>query len=262
MPRRTEGFSLIEAAVAIAIMAILAGAAVPMILKAVNQQREQVTRDGLKVAYEAMFGARDRRIPNMVADFGYQPAAGDLRDLTARPVGAAVWQAGPNFYYGWNGPYWNGSLRTVGAVNVPADGWGNALALQNTGGLWQVVSGGADGNLATPGDNLAYPSQPVALATASLNLTLQNQRGVAINGNVRITDRNGGVLRTTLATDVTYDWALPIAGSAQAHGAPIPVNAGPVTITINLLAPAPAATLVEVVDLVPGQSFSHTYSLY
>jgi prepilin-type N-terminal cleavage/methylation domain-containing protein len=262
MPRHTEGFSLIEAAVAIAIMAILAGAALPMLMKAVNQQREQTTRDNLKIAYEAMFGARDRRLPNMVADCGYVPGAwADLRDMAARPAGTAAWQAGPNFYWGWNGPYWNGSVRTIGGVTLPADGWGHPILLQAAGSRWQMVSAGADGDPLTAQDNLVYPSQAVDLSAAYLAITLQNNRGAATSGTVVITDRSGGtVLR--LQNGAALAWSLGQGGSAQVPATGVlTVSPGPVTITVNI-ASAPAATLVEVVDLLPGQTFAHTYAIY
>ena len=54
--RMAEGFSLIEAAVAIAIIAILASAAAPLVLKALNQQREQRARSEMKLIYSALFG--------------------------------------------------------------------------------------------------------------------------------------------------------------------------------------------------------------
>ena len=70
MRRCTEGFSLIEAVVAIAIMAILASAALPLLMKSVNQQAEQTTRANAQIAYNAIFGARDHRVSNLIADFG------------------------------------------------------------------------------------------------------------------------------------------------------------------------------------------------
>ena len=90
-PQARRGFSLVEAVIVIAIMAILAGAMVPLALKAINQSRESQTRTNLKAAYEAMFGARDRRVPNMRADFGFNPAGnlaslGKMTTSTAAPA--------------------------------------------------------------------------------------------------------------------------------------------------------------------------------
>ena len=65
---------MIEVAVAIAVMAILAGAAIPLVMKTLNQQREQRARSEMKLLFEGLFGARDRVVSNMRSDFGYTGA--------------------------------------------------------------------------------------------------------------------------------------------------------------------------------------------
>lgn len=180
MPPRTRphevnrGFTLVEAVIVIAIMAILASAATPMLMRALTQQRARQTRDLVRAAYEALVGTRDRSVPNLITDVGFVPPAalGDLRILTTRtPAGGWPGGAVPlqypiasvpaGFTWGWNGPYWTGPTQTqTGANPLPVDGWGRLLRWQNN----QVVSNGADG---VPGnaDDLVYPPPPAAAPT-------------------------------------------------------------------------------------------------
>ncbi len=190
MPRRTDlprpvsGFSLLEAVIAVAIMAIMAGAAVPMMMRALTQQREQRTRSDVKVAYEALVGARDRNVPNLVVDVGFQPPAllADLRFLTTRNPGA-IYRNGnvpgqfpttdlaTGFTWGWNGPYWTGSVQAQAGTNgIPTDAWGRLFRWQAN----QVQSAGADGQFGTA-DDLNYPPVPpiVAPGLASLQVTIE-----------------------------------------------------------------------------------------
>ena len=188
--RRARGFSLIEVAIAVAVMAILAGAAVPFALKALNQAREAKTRENLKSAYEAMFGARDRRVPNMRADFGFfNPAAGTPNlAVTTQPLGTRAYApyggAAAALSGGWRGPYWTGS---TGPTGLPLDGWGRPLILRVSPGAnptVQLLSVGANGvretNNANPnaqpnpvGDDLAYPIPPALLPMGTLTLSLR-----------------------------------------------------------------------------------------
>jgi prepilin-type N-terminal cleavage/methylation domain-containing protein len=275
MPRRANGFSLIEAVVVIAIMAILAGAALPLMIKSVNQQAEQTTRANAQVAYNAIFGARDHRVSNMIADFGYTlPASGStLGDLMVRPAATIAWGAGPGFSWGWNGPYWMGSTRTVAGVTLPVDGWGHPFTLRFTAGVnggWQVVSGGEDGNPATAADNIVYPPTPAPLVQCVLTLTVHNARSPApnpISGTITITDRNGVKIPhpqtgapyyvfNNLASGGTFN--IGITGVTPGI---VTVNPGPVNISINITTGVPF-TISEVVDLLPGQNYSHTYDVY
>jgi prepilin-type N-terminal cleavage/methylation domain-containing protein len=187
---RRRGFTLVEAVVAIAVVSILAGMAAPLALKILNQRREAATRKGLKLAFEAMFGARDRRVPNMRSDFGWEPR-GDLESLPLLVSAAASrWKFpryGPNdhaaFNWGYNGPYWQGPV----VDGRPADAWGHPIDLivryagqdpnQRT---WQVHSQGSG-----PGHDLYYPPAPATLMSYNVTiLVVVNRVSDNIDGTV------------------------------------------------------------------------------
>ena len=176
---RTRGFSLIEVVVALAIIAILAGAMAPLAIKALNQAREQRTRTDLKNAYEALFGARDRRVSNMRADFGY--AGASLTQMTTRGAIRAygVYPTQPALSGGWNGPYWTGMQSPTG---LPEDAWGRPLQLRFIGGGYQLLSLGENGALNSPGqnpqvDDLVYPLPPNPLPVTSLQVNVRKAGG-------------------------------------------------------------------------------------
>ena len=262
MPRRIKGFSLIEVMVAVAIMAIMAGAALPLMVRAVNQQRTQATRDSMKVMFEAMFGSRERRVPNMRADYGFNPAAlTDLRDMVAKPAGLKAWGAALNFFpWGWNGPYWYGTVVAVAGVNVPADAWGHPFQLLNPGGTsWVLVSLGPDGVLAPGGDDLYFPSITGAATTlydSSVVVTVDNQRSSAEDVTVQIQDRDGGINpRDSPIASQTFTQIKSLTVPAT----PTTVRPGPVTVTFNVTSGISVKSY-EVVDLLPGQLYTKTFT--
>ena len=268
-PSFRSGFSLIEAVVVIAIMAILAGVALPLAVQVINQQAAITTRANAQVAYNAIFGARDHRVSNMMADFGYAlpptPANILLGDLVTQPAATVAWAAGPSFTWGWNGPYWAGSTTTVAGVLVPVDAWGRPFHLVGTTvgvtSFWQVVSYGADGIQGTA-DDIAYPSVAAPVAQPVLTLSVFNNQAGTIQGTVTLTDRNG----TKFVHAVPF--AIPPVG-LPSHGAPfivgpaggVAVNPGPVSITVAITTGTPAVTLSQVVDLLPGQNYSNPFTI-
>lgn len=170
-----SGFTLIEAAIAILVIAILAGAMAPLANRALDQQREGRTRDLLKQAFEACFGSRDRRVANMRADFGFDPTA-SLSNLSVMlNRGGTSWSSIAaygntySFLSGWNGPYWTGP---VNGSNHPVDGWGRTIQLVITSGAYQVVSPGPDG-IAGSADDLVFPTVAVPYLAHNATVTLQ-----------------------------------------------------------------------------------------
>lgn len=172
-----KGFSLIEAAVAIAIMAILAGAAAPLILKSLNQQREQRARDEMKLIYSAMFGTLDRSAANMCSDFGYTGSINSAQLVVRGTVRAyAAYPTAPGLSGGWRGPYW---LGNIDAANRPTDPWGRPYVIRQVPGAgWQVLCTGANGNndtlnnVAPRGDDFAYPVPAPTLANGTLSVNV------------------------------------------------------------------------------------------
>lgn len=267
-PANPRGFSLVEAAVAIAVVAILSGMLAPLALKALNQQRESKTRDNLKVAFEAMFGARDRRVANMRADFGFDPSASTtytLRVLVNRagtawaPVPAYGYN-GANFLRGWNGPYWNGTLDAAGN---PADGWGRALRLSVNAGTWQAASAGADGAFGT-GDDLAYPSSASGYLAQSATLNVVVTRiSTAVNGTASLSftygNDAGAMGRCTPSlTSVVPVGNLATTSRTMANTATQTLNfnlpAGSFQITFSPGTGATFSATTLTLDLLPGET--------
>lgn len=260
MRRRTEGqrgFTLVEAAVAIAVVAILMGFLVPLAGKALNQQREGRTREALKQAFEALFGARDRRVANLRADVGYNPGAAlaNLSVLTSKSGAVATTKdygldGTYGIYWGYNGPYWSGSV--VGAN--PVDGWGRPLQLRVVGGGWQVFSLGANG--LQDGDDLVYPAVPAqpAAYTGVLNVTVNftGQKTGTVTAYVR---------NPAGAAMVTTNYTIPAAGTGAVYtftnSFSLPTltynfPAGGVALVVNITS-APAVTQYYAFDLLPGE---------
>lgn len=245
----SHGFTLIEAAVAIAIVAILAGAIAPLAVKAINQQREFRTRESLKACFEGMFGARDRRVANMRADFGFDPSA-PLTNLSPMVLssGIASYTSTSNgLFWGWNGPYWNGNSDSS---NRPMDGWGRPIQLRwvttVTPNGWQVFSLGANGiddtgAVASPaGDDLGFPVVPAGRLsyTAVLYLNLNNAAGRT--GTITVQSRNGGSLTNLVSSAYS---------AATIQSTSNPISGG---INVNITRSG-TTTLNYVFDLLPGE---------
>jgi prepilin-type N-terminal cleavage/methylation domain-containing protein len=240
--RHARGFTLVEAVIVIAIMAILASAATPLLLQALTQQRTHRTRDMVRTAYEALVGARDRGVPNLMADVGFAPPAliNDLRILTTRnPTGG--WPTGPippaypiaaaGFTWGWNGPYWTSPIQPqTGTNGLPTDGWGRPLRWSAN----QIQSRGADGVFGTA-DDVVYPPAPAgAPVSAQLQVTLERQLPppagplpAAVTFTVQITDRSQQAIRARTAGVFSFT------GSGVGTTAPLVVLPGLVLITVT-----------------------------
>ena len=283
--RRTNGFSLIEAVVAIAIMAILAGAVAPLVVKSLNQQKAATTQANLQAAWQAAFGIPGTRVQNMRADYGFSPTATTYLGAMITYPGAAVTQAygtSTYFSYGWNGPYWNGPTTTANGATVPADAWGNPvqLVVDPTSGNCQMVSPGG-------GTQLVYPSAPVSLSSAymgSIYLNLFNPWAISAKiSHVLIEDRRGGVY-TVFSDSGANPFSTIPASTSYSPASPVmwPVMPGPVYVSIMVpgvaindqnaspatynpaIATHPAyngVNFTQVLDILPGQSQTITITL-
>jgi hypothetical protein len=238
-------------------------------MKALNQQREQKTRDNLKIAYESMFGARDRRVSNMAADFGYvQNPAGanfvDLRFMTtsnapngsgAVPQAYSLGGAVP-FFWGWNGPYWTGSTTPATGTNgIPVDGWGRAIRLYNGP---RLVSAGVDGNYRTA-DDISYPTVTgLPTTTLVVNLIRQNPGApppsLAV-GNVQVT-----VIHRAGNSSFQYPLWQPAWGANNASQ-PFTWNPNPGPVSITIKTPTIASSQ-QIVDLLPGQTQTINFTFF
>jgi len=278
---RPQGFTLIEAAVAVGIIAILASAAAPLVMKALNQQRERTTRDGLKIAFEAMFGSRERRVANMRADFGFTPPAADaagvvLSDLrfltrrTSQPAGQPAPRTyapfvGAAFNIGWNGPYWNGSVRSQGVQQIPVDGWGKAIRLRYVNG-YRVESPGQDGSFGTA-DDLFYPSVVALLSNYSCTpkITISNMNKTTdYTLTVRFVSSivPGGVACVESGTNTSTGTTVP-KNSAKTFILPNSQSSlppGPVEIVISITAPTTSTSRI-LYDFQAGEQRTIEYGI-
>ena len=252
---RRAAFTLVEMVVTICVAAILAGMIAPLAMKVVNQQREAKTREGLKAAFEGLFGAKDRRMANQLADFGFAPTASlaNLAVMVAKPtsgnwstVPAYAQDATTGLFWGYNGPYWNGPVSS----GNPLDAWGRALRLKLTGAspnqTWQVYSVGANGVDETGGgDDLVYPTAP-AMAPAYesvLNFNISNPNTRTISSVTAYWRQGTNALSATALG--------PYATSSIPTLIFNPWSGG--TVVKIVVTGTGAATYYYLVDLLPGE---------
>src|SRR5206468_10676930 len=76
------GFTLIEIILAIAVMAILAGALAPLASRSIDNSREDLTRQRERQIFQAIMGADSDDAGGFLADIGRLPAS--LTELAAR----------------------------------------------------------------------------------------------------------------------------------------------------------------------------------
>lgn len=271
--RPAGGFTLIEAAVAILVIAILAGAMAPLASKAFDQQREARTRELLRAAFEGCFGARDRRVANLRADFGFDPTASqtDLKVLVNRGgtswLGVPSYGNGYGFLCGWNGPYWTGP---VDGNSLPLDGWGTPIRLLVGASGYQTQSAGLDKAFGTA-DDLLYPTAAVPYLAHNATLTLAVTKSSAnITGTATLSFVYGtSPSSTTRCTPNLV--AAPLVGALAAPAHVVTNTAGTKTYQFNV--PAGAVYLQVVpstgsftsvglaLDLLPGESRSLAVTL-
>lgn len=245
MARR--GFTLVEVAVAIGVLGILAGAMAPMALRALNRHRAEVTRRQLEAAFEAMFGSRERRVANMRADFGFNPARsyGALPFLVRNAWDPALpafgTHDGASFPWGYNGPYWLGPV----VAGLPVDGWGHPIRLDfdpRRGGTWQLRSLGPDQQEGA--DDLLYPPVPASVGAYSATvLVVVTRVGENLKGTVtlRWAEAKAGL--------ASRSWQLDAAKPAQSFTCSVPAGGMELVFTPEAGAFTP---FVLPMDLLPG----------
>lgn len=248
-----RGFTLVEAAVAIAVLAILAGSMAPLALKALDQRREAATRRSLKLAFEAMFGARDRRVANMRSDFGFtvDQSLAALPMLVTRPEfdpAMGRWD-GASFEWGWNGPYWHGPISN----GAPVDAWGSPIQLHfeaHDDHSFQLVSLGPRRRRGE--GNILYPSVPVPLASLQTRVILHilpSRPDLRCEVVIRYGRAAPGALMAR--TD-----ALAIApGEGVVHATRlVPAGTMEVTVVPGVHGAVPAGFRPILLDLLPGET--------
>lgn len=153
---KEKGFTLIEMVVSLAIVAILAGIATPLIYQQITSDRIEETREEMKMIYQAIMGNPESGTYGYVGDIGSLPAG--LNDLLAIPAGVSPYATYKNGVgYGWRGPYLN--TQDNGIV----DGWGHEYRYaQSPDGAGQIRSAGPDGSFGNA-DDILFPQNPVVI---------------------------------------------------------------------------------------------------
>ncbi len=135
-----RGFSLIELAIVVMILAILAGIVVPLI-GGLNQistpggtksDKQIITETSMLAIRDAILGTSGG--PGAWSDLGRQPAqfptSPSLLTVHQNPfVTGEAGEFNPVTKIGWRGPYLMGASRQDDGSNVFLDGWGNPLTI-------------------------------------------------------------------------------------------------------------------------------------
>ena len=128
------GFTLIEMVVAVSIMAIIAGAAVPLTTRMITHQARTSTQEEQ--------AALTSSVGSYYSDTEQLPAS--IADLLIAPTGIV----------GWTGPYAESisTDRISGLFTHQVDAWSRPYSVTITGDVWSVVSSGQDANFSTGDD--------------------------------------------------------------------------------------------------------------
>lgn len=135
-----QGFTLIELAIIIVILGVLAAVAVPVFSNFSSSAKINATREEMNTIKRAIVGNAaavsggqyiDR---GFEGDCGFAPSA--LIDLTRKPDSVAAYDRLTRL--GWNGPYLDSSRN-----DYLKDAWGNAYIFSRTN-RWIIAPGNSD----------------------------------------------------------------------------------------------------------------------
>ena len=158
-----RGFTLLEIIIALAIIAILAAAATPMVLQRMLDARIQTTQEEARALYDAMVGREaDPGSFGFVGDMGRLPAS---FEQLVEPSGLPAYSVQTRGVgMGWKGPYINSGSSPSDYL---LDAFGRPYSGASTG---QVRSAGPDG-IAGTADDIVYPAAvPVITGRVHVNV--------------------------------------------------------------------------------------------
>lgn len=168
LPRR--GFTLLELIVAVAILAVLAGAAIPVTAKVLTYKARQATRDELTFLGEA--------------------AAECFRDTNVLPGGIDDLIVDPGTT-GWSGPYLPGVVtdQLSGQTGYLVDAWSRAYDYATSGDTITMTSAAEDAALGSADDlTLDVDVTWIRREKTLAQLRVLNQAIVLYNGQYQTTD--------------------------------------------------------------------------
>ena len=230
--KKSSGFSLIEIIVAVAIIAILAGAIVPVLFNRLEQARYERTQQDLKTIYEASMGTPVEDYFGYVGDIGRLPdSIPELLDGTGQ------------------GSLWSGPYLSLGGGLIGRDIYGNPYVIDTlpirvrTWGIDRTDGSGT-------GDDLFYPEN--ALNTYKGQLEVQ----VYINGRL-IADAS--TEQVTAFIDYAVNGNPTTAGlvfnaSTMTFQLSSPLHQGMHSLTVNAgkAVVDPATSIIEQVRILAG----------
>ena len=150
---RNRGVTMLELSIALVVLGVLVGLAVPLTLNVMINSRINGTRDQLKNLQRAIVGDDALGTFGFVGDMGRLPESLDqLLQRGNQPIYSTAHTYAIGM--GWNGPY----LLESGS-DALKDAFGNKLDY-GVVGKGQIRSAGADGDFGTA-DDLVYPSEPL-----------------------------------------------------------------------------------------------------
>ena len=204
-----KGFTLVEVVVILAVLAVLAGVAVPVALRIFETAADDVTREEMINLKKAMIGDSKRLQNSVRNDFGF---LGDMGRLPNNLDELFVQGTLPGYSFdssrqagaGWRGPYITGGFANDGVEGFKKDGLGNDYSLiVGAGGLeGRLVSNGPDG-LPGTADDIALEMLPVE-TNGIIRGTVRDITGNGLpNVSVTLNFSSVGVLGAVSATTDT-----------------------------------------------------------
>ena len=230
--KKSSGFSLIEIIVAMAILAVLAGAVAPVVFNRLEQARYERTQHDLRAIYEATMGITAEDYFGFVGDVGRLPdSVAQLIDSTGQ------------------GSTWNGPYLAFGAGFSAEDIYGIPYVIDPNPIIARSFGADRTDNNGA-GDDIVYPENP--LTTYQGQLEVQ----VYINGRL-IADATQDQVSATLAysnNGTPDNMTLTFSTANMNFTLPSPVHQGKHVLTVNAAKATqdPATERKEVVTILPG----------
>jgi general secretion pathway protein G len=193
----SAGFTLIELALIIVIIGIVATIAMKSMEPAIDQSRFDATVEETDVLAQAIIGNRNLVSDGKRSDFGY------VGDVGALPPNLDALVTNPGGYSTWDGPYvlndfvenpddfkedaWGNPYNYSGGVTIMSTGNGSPITKQFAGNLSDLVANTVRGNIydglgAAPGDSASnvdviiyYPDGAGGFTSGTANPSMSGQ---------------------------------------------------------------------------------------